>query len=663
MMQPLVRALVALFATVAVLAQSPVTSTFAGGLQLGGTNPAATALFDVAVTSATGLVVRQIDCNLNTVAGTNGTLTVFVTALGGTAVGNELNAAAWTQVATATRTHTGGRTSFTLNPPFFLAQGTYGMALHHVGANPVYTNPVTPVPPLPNTYATAEITLDMTSARVRASTTASAFGGAGLGNLRHPNIALFYVNGPVYADFTATPVRGASPLLVQFQALVASGNPGGVQLVAWDFDNDGTIDANGPTASWTYGCGNFTVAMTMVDSVGGTVVTKANLVQTDIVVPSFVNTVIGANTLQFADTSSPTPLTWAWDLDGDGATDAVVPNPVFVYPSGCSEVTVSLTVQRNCQPAVTLTKRIAVASTADTTFQGGLFIAATATGGTNFLDVDVTNPLGVTVCGMHVNSAAAVGTPITVNVFHKAGTYQGAVDNAAAWRQVGTATATALGGNQRLFVSFPLPIHLPFGVQGLAIEQLGASPQYSNLGAVTSYVYPDCTITAGLVQALPTFGPAATSTQFTPRVWNGALHFGTTQGNGAAGYGHLGVGCVGSLGVPGNRSTTLPTLGGQATVIVDRLPLDFGVLALGLTRIAPSLDLTFLGMPGCPLHASPDALLPINGTANVATIPYPVPVATNLVGVQVFLQALSFDPLINTFGFAISDAAVMLVGL
>lgn len=659
----LVRLVVACFAALAAIAQSPVTSTFVGGLQLAGTNPAATALFDVSVTSATGLVVRQIDCNLNTVAGTNGTLTVFVTTLGGTAVGNELNAAAWTQVATATRTHSGGRTTFTLNPPFFLGQGTYGMALHHVGANPVYTNPATPVPPLPNTYATAEMTLDMTSARVRASTTASAFGGAGLGNLRHPNVALFYVNGPVYADFTAAPVRGGSPLLVQFEAQVASGNPGGVQLVAWDFDNDGTIDANGTTASWTYGCGNFTVVMTMVDSAGGTVVTKANLVQTDIVVPSFVNTVIGANTLQFADTSSPTPQTWAWDLDGNGSVDSVVPNPVFVYPSGCSEVTVSLTVQRNCQPAVTLTKRIAVASTADTTFQGGLVIAATATGGTNFLDVDVTNPLGLTVCGMHVNSGAAVGTPITVNVFHKAGTYVGAVDNAAPWRLVGTATATALGGNQRTFVSFPLPIHLPFGVQGLAIEQLGASPQYSNLGAVTSYVYPDCTITAGLVQALPTFGPAATSTQFTPRVWNGALHFGTTQGNGAAGYGHLGVGCVGSLGVPGNRSTTLPTLGGQATVVIDRLPLDFGVLALGLARIAPSLDLTFLGMPGCPLHSSADVLLPINGTANVATVPYPVPVAVNLVGVQVFLQALSFDPLVNQFGFAISDAAVMLVGL
>ena len=151
MMKPLVRALVALFATVAAFAQSPVTSTFVGGLQLGGTNPAATALFDVSVTSATGLVVRQIDCNLNTVAGTNGTLTVFVTAAGASAVGNELNPAAWTQVATATRTHTGGRTSFTLNPPFFLGQGTYGMALHHVGANPVYTNPTVPVPPLPNT--------------------------------------------------------------------------------------------------------------------------------------------------------------------------------------------------------------------------------------------------------------------------------------------------------------------------------------------------------------------------------------------------------------------------------------------------------------------------------------------------------------------------------
>ena len=556
MQKPIHALVVFLSAMLAAFAQSPVASTFVAGLQLAGNPTAATALFDVLVTDPTGIVVRQVDCNLNTAAGTTGTLGVYVTAVGGTAVGNELLPAAWTQVGTATRTHAGGRTSFVLQTPFFLAPGTYGMALHHVGMNPVYTNPTVPVPPLPNTYATTEITLNMTSARVRASTTASAFGAAGLGNLRHPNIALFYVPGPVFADFTATPVRGASPLNVQFEAQVASGNPGGVQAVLWDFDNDSVVDATGTSASWTYGCGNFTVTMTMIDTLGGTVVTKNNFVQTDIVVPSFRNQLVAATTVQFTDTSSPPAQTWAWDLNGDGLVDSTVQSPQFTYTTGCTEVNVTVTMTRNCQPPVVLAKRIAVANTIDTTFQGGLFISATATGGANFLDVDVTNPLGITVCGMHVNSAIAVGATLTVNVFHKQGTYVGSVETAAPWRLVGTATTLGLGGNQRAYVTFTPPIHLPFGVQGLAIEQQGASPQYSNLGSAVTYTVPDCTITTGLVQAAPIFGPAATSTQFTPRVWNGALHFGTTQSNGAAGYGHLGAGCVGSLGVPGNRSPT-----------------------------------------------------------------------------------------------------------
>lgn len=661
MPKPLFSVLAFLLAAIAALAQSPVQSTFVGGLQLPGNPPAATALFDVLVTAPIGIVVRQIDCNINVAAGTTGTLTVYVTALGGTCVGNELDAGAWTPVATATRTHTGGRTAFTLGTPFFLAAGHYGMALHHAGMNPVYTDPA--VPPLPSTYTTAEVALEMGSARVRASTVGSAFGGTGIGALRHANIALFYVPGPTFADFVATPVRGASPLTVQFSAAVASGNPGGVQAVLWDFDNDGNFDAAGTTASWTYGCGNFTVAMTMVDGLGATVVTKANLVQTDVVVPSFQNQLIGVNTLQFTDTSSPPAQSWSWDLDGDGLVDATIPNPVFTYPTGCTEVNVTLTVARGCQPPVLLQKRIAVASTIDTTFQGGLFLSAAATGGTNFLDVDVVNPMGITICGMHVNSSVAIGAPLTVRVHHKLGTYVGAVDNAAPWRLVGTGATVGLGGNQRTYVGFAPPIHLPFGVQGLAIEQLGASPLYSNLGGPATFVVPDCSITAGLVQALPIFGPAATSLQFTPRVWNGALHFGTAQSNGAAGYGFFGAGCVGSLGVPGNRATTLPTVGGVATIVVDRLPLDFGVLVLGLAPISPAIDLGVLGMPTCPLRVSLDLTQQFFGAANVATIPIAVPASPSLAGAPLYSQALSFDPLLNPFGFAISDAAAIVIGM
>lgn len=664
----MLRYLTTLVCATFLAAQSPVQSTFVGGLVITNTNPPpATALFDVTVTDPTGIVVRQIDVNINTSAGITGTLGVWITAVGGTLVGNELNPLAWTQVATATRGHVGGRTAFVLPTPFWLAPGSYGMALHHVGANPVYTNPTTAG--LPSSYSTAEATLNMVSARVRSSTLASPFGGTGLGNLRHPNVALHYVPGPVAVDFVGSPTRGASPLPVQFEAYAVSANPGGILAYAWDLDNDGITDSTLPNPLFTYtNCGNYTVTLTIVDAAGPHVVTKTNYVQTDVVEPSFTNQLIAPNTLQFTDTSSPTPQTWSWDLDGDGLPDSTQPNPSFVYPSGCGEVNVALTVTRACQPAVTLQKRIAVATSFETSFQGGLVITATAPGGTNFVDVDVQNPQGITVCGMHVNSNVPNGSPLTVNVYQKAGTYVGAVLDATQWRLVGTAATTSRGPGQRSFLTFAPPLHLAQGLHGLGIEQVGASPVYTNVGIAQTFSNADLTLTTGLVQLSPIFGPAATSTQFTPRVWNGALHYGTTQSNGAAGYGYIGAGCAGALGVPGNRATTMPALGGAATIVVDRLPFDLGVMALGTSRTLSAIgplpvDLGLIGMPNCPLRVSFDATATLLGSGNTATLLFPIPSTVTLVGALLYSQALSFDPGLNPFGFAISDAAVLLVGL
>lgn len=644
-------------------AQSPVETSFVGGLQLFGTPPSASLSFDLVVTSPTGLVLHGIECNLNTGAGTQGTLGVWTTPTGGTSVGNQQNAAAWSQVATASRSHSGGRTFFTLVPPVFLPAGSRGLLLHHVGMNPVYTNGATQVPPLPTSFATAEITLDMAGARVRASLTTDPFGGTDAGLLRLPNVALHYVAGPRYAEFTATPVRGASPLLVNFQALVASNVSGGVQGVLWDFNGDGQFDAFGNTPSWTFGCGDHTVTMTMVDLAGSLVVTKAAYVQTDLVTPSFRNDLIGPRTVQFTDTSSPPGQTFEWDLDGDGFPDSTAPSPTFVYPQECSEVTVTLKVGRACRAPVQVTRKIAVASSLETTFAGGLFLPAGSTGGTVFFDLEVTNPLGITVCGLHTNVSAAAGTPLQVRVHQKPGTHVGAVTNAALWRQVGTAPATAAGNGQRTFVTLPGPIHFAQGVHGVGIEIQGASPFYSNLGPDVVVASPDALLRVGLAQAAPVFGPAATSPQFGPRLWNGALHYGTSQQNGAAGYGLIGAGCPGSLGVPGNRAASTPRLGTSVSLTFDRLPLNLGIVGFGEVRSSPAVDLTIYGLPGCAAHLQPFVLVPMSGAANQASVSVSVPSTPSLVGAQLYVQALSFDPLLNAYGYATSDAAVLLVGL
>ncbi|HEX6813321.1 MAG TPA: PKD domain-containing protein [Planctomycetota bacterium] len=656
-----------LFASLSLLAvvcaQSPVVSTFTGGLVISNPGPAAaTMYFDVNVVDPAGIMVTQFDCNINTTSGTTGTLGVWITGLGGTHVGATTTASLWTQVGTATRTHTGGRTSFLLQTPFYLAPGTRGMALHHVGMNPVYTNPATPVPPLPTTYSTAEVTLNMTVARSRTSTVLDPFGGTAAGNSpRHANIAMFYVSGSVAVDFSGTPTRGASPLTVQFTSNAASGNPGGIIAYSWDFDGDSVPDSNAVHPQWTYvACGNYTVSLTIFDSVGATTASKTNYVRTDIIVPSFTNTIIGPNVVQFTDTSSPTPATWAWDLDGDSIVDSNAQHPLFVYPNACGEVNVTLTTTLACQPTVTLTKRIAVASTIETSFAGGLVTTTTATGGVNFIDVAVANPLGITVCAMHVNSNVPNLSPLTINVWQKEGTYVGALTDPTLWRLVGTSTVTSRGPNARTFVPFTSPIHLAAGAHGLGIEHVGASPMYTNSGVPLTFSNADVAITAGLTQSSPIF--AATSTTFSPRIWNGAIHYATSSSTGAAGYGYIGAGCPGSLGIPTNVTTSQPVLGGAANITIDRLPFGIGVMILGMVRFPVPVDLVIIGMPGCPLRVSPDVTATIVGAPTTASMVFPVPNVPALIGVQVYTQALGLDLGLNPFGFSISDAAVMLVG-
>lgn len=651
---------VALTATLALQAQSPLNSNFLGVTSVTNTNPPPVTLyFDVIVTDPAGITINRVDtkCNLN--AGTSGSLAVYVTAAGGTHVGNHLNAAAWTQVATANVTHNGGVVPVVLPTPFYLPQGTYGMALHQIGMNAQYSNPATQVPQLPNTYSTAEATLDMVAGRARSSLATAPFGGTSQGSTpRHPNIGLHYSVGPASVDFAGTPTVGSSPLTVAFSPFLFSAFP--IVATVWDFGDGNTSNLLNPVHTYTQ-CGDYTVTLTLIDTQGVYVATKTNYIRTDALQPAFGNTLVSPLTVQFTDLSTGSPQTWAWDFDNDGITDSVAQNPVHTFPSACSEQVVTLTVGRACK-TFTLTKRIAVATSLETTFQGGLVTVTGATGGTNFVDVDVQNPQGITVCGMHVNSAVPNGQPVTIKVWQKAGTYVGAVENQSLWRLAGTATGTSLGGNNRTYVSFSPSIHLAFGVHGLGIEHIGASPQYTNLGALTTYSNADLTLTAGLTQASPIFGTVAGgSTQFTPRVWNGALHYSTSASNGAAGYGYIGAGCPGTLGVPGNVATAQPVLGSTASWTVDKLPLDIAIVVLGGSRI-PTLDLTFLGMPGCPLFVSPDVTATIIGTANQASFAFPIPNNPVFVGFQVFTQALSLDLGLNPFGFAISDAAVMLVG-
>ena len=60
-------------------------------------------------------------------------------------------------------------------------------------------------------------------------------------------------NQPPAAVVTATPVSGNAPLQVTFDATGSTDpDPGDILSYQWDFTNDGTVDATGATASFTY---------------------------------------------------------------------------------------------------------------------------------------------------------------------------------------------------------------------------------------------------------------------------------------------------------------------------------------------------------------------------------------------------------------------------
>ncbi|HDL19793.1 MAG TPA: PKD domain-containing protein, partial [Nitrospirae bacterium] len=71
---------------------------------------------------------------------------------------------------------------------------------------------------------------------------------------------------PVTSDFTASSTHGVSPLTITFTDS-SSSTTGTIVSWAWDFDNDGTIDATGQKPSYTYSSvGFYTVSLTVTDS-------------------------------------------------------------------------------------------------------------------------------------------------------------------------------------------------------------------------------------------------------------------------------------------------------------------------------------------------------------------------------------------------------------
>ncbi|MGE3173541.1 MAG: hypothetical protein AB7O97_13035 [Planctomycetota bacterium] len=618
-----------------------------------------TVYFDLTVTVPSGLIITQFDMPTQD-GGSSSELDVYTTAIGGTHTGNHSNPAAWTLVSSATSFEQAAPTVIVLDKGFYLAPGTYGMALHHKNMRHVYLNGATQVPPLPTVFSTAEMSVDLTNGRIQNSNLAAPFSG-GESGVRTPNLTIHY-QMTSYVHFTPAPVTGLSPLNVQFNdGSVSMDQVAGITLWAWDLDNDLVDETFVQNPSSVYACGDHTVRLTVFDSTGTFTVTRTDVVAVDTLVANWSWTKIGDPAVfQFTDLSSPSATSWAWDLDGIPGTDSTVQNPVFFYQPGCAPVAVSLTASNSCR---TDTKVIEIAPmpTLETLFDTN---NAGVAGTGNFFDINVTAPDGIEICGMHVNCNDAGGTPFTIDFYTIPGTYVGNDTNPTGWSMV-TGAGVSQPRDEQTYVQLATPVYLPPGTHGAVVHMNTVGPAYMGTGSnpapgLTSYSNADITLSLGQARSAP-FG----GTLFTPRIWSGRLHY-ATQPQGLGAYYTFGAGCAGSLGVVGNTATALPHLGQPWTMEFDNVP--FGVLPFyGLSNTTFGgfplpLPGSLIGAPGCDILIAAD----FNGglvtaVGNVATWTLNVPNASVFLGLHIYTQALSFDP-VNALGGVFSDGATALIG-
>jgi PKD repeat protein len=214
-------------------AQNKLTTIFASNNGLSGSSMV---FFDVTVTNP----VRLTGFELNSYATANSALDLQVYTCATTYVGNETNAAAWTQIAQDNGTAVGAGQDLPsvvpLQSAVLLPAGTYGMALVAKSFGHDYTNgtrhePVAIQGQLPAAWTSAPPTTRR-GAAARRSRRAS-------GTAR----SIYNPASGIYANFKATPVAGKSPLQVQFTDTTFTDDPAGVAKWEWDFgDGRSCID-------------------------------------------------------------------------------------------------------------------------------------------------------------------------------------------------------------------------------------------------------------------------------------------------------------------------------------------------------------------------------------------------------------------------------------
>ncbi|MBK9386398.1 MAG: PKD domain-containing protein [Planctomycetes bacterium] len=318
-------ALLALIAP-AANAQTCLQTLFTGGNGLGVNS---SVFFDV--TASAAVLVSRFDMNYSGAANVACGLEVWITPT--TYVGKTAQQAQWTQVGAdnglALTAGANLPTTVNLLSPFLLNPGAYGMCLVHRGAGSSYTNGNG----ANQAYSDSFLSLALGQSQ------SGYFTGSPI-NARVWNGAICYNPAAgLFANFSATPTSGATPLNVSFTDTTYTSDPNGVQTWAWDLDGDSIVDSNAQNPSFTYTvCGPYNVTLTVTDTLHpSSTRTKSNFIFADpqlVVTANFSaapNAGAAPLTVNFTDTSAGNPTAWSWDFDGDSIIDSAAQNPSFTY--------------------------------------------------------------------------------------------------------------------------------------------------------------------------------------------------------------------------------------------------------------------------------------------------------------------------------------------
>ena len=159
-----------------------------------------------------------------------------------------------------------------------------------------------------------------------------------------------YETGALAVDFTAVPAFGVAPLAVVFSG-AATGTNTAALVYRWDFENNGTDDAEGACVTNSYAAGLYSVRLTASNDIGEiAAVVKTNwIIAQGGVTADFtadIRTGAAPFVVHFTDLSANTPQFWAWDFENDGLVDSTSQNPEWTF-SATGQFTVALTVSND----------------------------------------------------------------------------------------------------------------------------------------------------------------------------------------------------------------------------------------------------------------------------------------------------------------------------